>query len=65
MDIVNVNFEEKITIKIAGEIISLVAFKTLEHGNIKFGLDAPRSIKVHREEIYHALKLKEEPLDAE
>lgn len=59
MDIMTVNFEEKLIFSIKGEDIQLVAFKTLEHGNVKFGVEAPRSVKVHREEIYHAIKEKE------
>lgn len=59
MDILNVPFEEPFTVELNGEKVQVIAFKTLEHGNIKFGVDAPRSIKVHREEIYHAIKEKE------
>lgn len=59
MKIVTTTFEEPITLSIKGELVRLVAFKTAEHGNIKFGVDAPRNIKVHREEIYQLIKLKE------
>lgn len=62
MNIVNVLFEEPLFISVGGEIVQLVAFRTQEHGNIKFGVEAPRSINVHREEIYHAIKLKEQAL---
>jgi len=60
MNIVTVSFEETLYISLDGEIVQLVAFKTPEHGNIKFGVSAPRSINVHREEIYHAIKQKKE-----
>lgn len=60
MNIVNVSFEEPLFISIDDDIVRLVAFKTLEQDNIKFGVQAPRSINVHREEIYHAIKLKQE-----
>ena len=60
MNIVTVSFEEPLLISIKGEVVQLVAFKTPEHGNIKFGVQAPRAINVHREEIYHAIKLKKE-----
>lgn len=60
MRIVNINFEENLTLTIDQEVVQLVAFKTPEHGNIKFGVNAPRSIKVHREEIYQAIKRKEQ-----
>ena len=60
MNIVTLPFEEPISILINGETVQVVAFKTAEHGNIKFGIQAPRSIQVHREEIYQAIKQKEE-----
>lgn len=60
MNIVTVSFEEPIIISIDGENVQLVAFKTQEHGNIKFGVQAPRSINVHREEIYNAIKEKQQ-----
>jgi carbon storage regulator len=59
MDIHSVNFEEALYITIKGEIVRLVAFKTQDHGNIKFGVDAPLSINIHREEIYEAIKKKQ------
>lgn len=58
MDIITINFEEHLILNVGGEHVQLVAFKTLEHGNIKFGVQAPRSINVHREEIYQAIKQK-------
>ena len=60
MNIVTITFEEPLIISINDEIIQLIAFKTPEHGNIKFGVEAPRSINIHREEIYHAIKLKQQ-----
>ena len=60
MDIINVSFEESLIILVGGEVVELVAFKTPEHGNIKFGVQAPRSVNIHREEIYHAIKNKEQ-----
>lgn len=59
MQILNIPFEEPLTISLNGETVHVVAFKTQEDGNIKFGVKAPRSINVHREEIYHAIKNKE------
>lgn len=58
MDIITLPFEEPLTISVDGAQVQVIAFKTLEHGNIKFGVEAPRSIEVHREEIYHAIKQK-------
>lgn len=60
MNIVNIPFDEPLTFLIQGETVQVIAFKTQEHGNIKFGVQAPRSINVHREEIYHAIKQKEQ-----
>ncbi len=59
MDIITLQFEEPLIIKIADKVVKILAFKTPEHGNIKFGVDAPRAINVHREEIFHAIKQKE------
>lgn len=59
MQILMIPFEEPITIMVENETVKLLAFKTSEHGNIKFGVEAPRSLKVHREEIYFAIKEKE------
>ena len=65
MKILTVGFEEAFTVNINGETIQIIAFKTMEPGNIKFGINAPKSIKVHREEVYQAIKLKErEPIEA-
>lgn len=60
MNIVTASFEDPLVICINGEVVRLLAFKTAEHGNIKFGVEAPRSVKVHREEIYQAIKIKEQ-----
>lgn len=56
MNIVTVDFEEPVILSINGQEVRVVAFKTQEHGHIKFGVDAPRSIQVHREEVYLAIK---------
>lgn len=60
MRIVSVSFEEPLIISIDDKIVHVVAFKTQEHGNIKFGVQAPRSVNVHREEIYYAIKKKQQ-----
>lgn len=59
MNIITITFEERLTFCVNGDLINLIAFRMPEHGNIKFGVDAPRTIKVHREEIYDAIKSKE------
>lgn len=58
MDIINLNFEEPLTLLINKQKIQLIAFKTSEPGNIKFGIDAPKTVQVHREEIYQAIQQK-------
>lgn len=63
MNILSVPFEEPLTILIEDQKIQIIAFKTQEHGNIKFGIQAPRSVQVHREEIYQAIKQKKEAED--
>lgn len=59
MDIVTIQFEEPLIITIGNQVVQVLAFKTQEHGNIKFGVEAPRSINVHREEIFLAIKQKQ------
>ena len=59
MDITTIPFEAPMHIDINGQKVEIIAFRTAEHGNIKFGVNAPRSINVHREEIYLAIKQKE------
>lgn len=59
MDIISLRFEEPLIININNTVVKVLAFKTQEHGNIKFGVEAPRSINVHREEIFHAIKQKQ------
>lgn len=59
MDIISLQFEEPLIIRIADTAIKILAFRTQEHGNIKFGVEAPRTINVHREEIFHAIKQKQ------
>lgn len=59
MDIISLQFDEPLIIRIADTTVKILAFRTPEHGNIKFGVDAPRSINVHREEIFNAIKQKQ------
>lgn len=60
MDIVSLQFEEPLMICVNNTIIKILAFKTQEHGNVKFGVEAPRSVNVHREEIFHAIRQKQQ-----
>ena len=59
MDILSLQYEEPLLIQINSTLVKVLAFKTQEPGNIKFGVEAPRSIQVHREEIFHAIKQKQ------
>lgn len=59
MDILTIPFEKPLLITIKGSLVEITPFKTSEHGNVKFGVNAPRTIDVHREEIYHAIKQKQ------
>jgi carbon storage regulator len=63
MDIVCLSFEDPLMITINNDNIRLVLFKTQEPGNIKFGIEAPRSINVHREEIYRAIQSKQNAIE--
>lgn len=59
MDIITIPFEETFSLTVDGQHVKIITFRTLEPGNIKFGIDAPRSLKVNREEVYLALKEEE------
>lgn len=56
MDILTLPFESSFTLTVQGQTIHLITFKTPEHGNIKFGIDAPRSVQINREEIHLAIQ---------
>ena len=56
MEILITPFEEPIQINLNGDIVKIIAFKTAERGNIKFGIEAPRSVKVNREEVFEMIK---------
>jgi carbon storage regulator len=59
MDIVMINFEQPLHINRNDSKVTLITFKTAEPGQVKFGVEAPKNIKVHREEVYQAIKDKE------
>ena len=65
MDIISLEFEEPLMVKIGAITVKILAFKTTEHGNIKFGVEAPRTVNIHREEIFHAIKRKEQTSSVE
>lgn len=47
-------------IMIGDKIIIMVTQIDLEHGRVKIGIQAPRDLPVHREEVYKAIKRNEE-----
>jgi len=63
MDIIWVEFEKNLIIVKDNQTVKVTPFLTLEHGNVKFGVDAPRSLSVNREEIFHKKKIQETALD--
>lgn len=64
MDILSVPFETVFALTIKGELIKIRTFKTPEHGNIKFGIEAPKSVTINREEIHLALVEQKTPTPA-
>ena len=56
MKIIQIEFETPLTFTVSNQIVTVIAFKSPEPGNIKFGVEAPRAIKVHREEVYNLIK---------
>ncbi|MFY7697587.1 MAG: carbon storage regulator [Legionella sp.] len=59
MQIHTLSFEEPLVITIDGQVVQVIAFKTQDPGIIKFGVEAPRSINIHREEVYQAIMQKQ------
>ena len=57
MEIINIPFEQIYTIEVYGEPIQVTLYKTTENGQVKFGIAAPRHVKVNREEIYSKQKM--------
>ncbi len=65
MNIINLDFEEPLYININGNLVQMFVFKTQEPGNLKFGIEAPRTVQVHREEIYQIIQQKKYLVDVE
>lgn len=69
MEITTIEFEGKLVLNINNQKVCIIPFLTQEHGNIKFGIDAPRGVGVDREEVHKRkqekikLKFSEERLD--
>lgn len=56
MEIMNLSFEEPLTIELRGQRLSVTVFKSLEEGVYQVGIEAPKSISVNREEVQLAKK---------
>ena len=63
MKILTIPLEEHFYIHIGSQKIKLVTFATPEPGNIKFGIEASRDVKVHREEVYQVIQKQLESTD--
>lgn len=58
MEIIHLPFEQIYTLEVYGQTIQMTLYKTTEEGQVKFGISAPRQVKVNREEIYTKQKQK-------
>lgn len=52
MEIIHLPFEQTYTLDVYGQTIQITLYKTAEDGQVKFGINAPRQVKVNREEVY-------------
>lgn len=57
MDIITENFGNNLIIDYKGKEIKIRIFN-MYNGQVKFGIEAPEGIPVHREEIYELIKAK-------
>lgn len=55
MEILSINFEKSAILEINGVKIGITPFKEKDEDIIKIGIDAPKSIRVNREEIHKQL----------
>lgn len=55
MEIITEDFEKNLIINYRGKTIRLRIFN-MHNGQIKFGIEAPEGIPVHREEIYELIQ---------
>lgn len=55
MDIITVSFEESLLIHINHEWVKFTTFKSTEPGHVKLGIEAPKTVSVHREEVHNLL----------
>ena len=58
MDIINEDFGKNLIIDYQGKIVKLHIFN-INNGQVKFGIEAPSGVSIHREEIYELIKAKE------
>ena len=60
MDITKITFGKSVTLRYKGKNVVLRVFN-MQNGQIKFGIDAPSGISIHREEIYRLINEKSKP----
>lgn len=58
MDIITEDFGKNLVIEIGGETVTLRIFN-MSNDQIKFGIDAPSGLSIHREEIYKLIQEKD------
>ncbi len=56
MEILNLDFEQPFYIQKDDELVKIILFSTLDEKIIKFGIEASKNIKIHREEIYESIQ---------
>jgi sRNA-binding carbon storage regulator CsrA len=50
MELRNLPFEQAMTLRINNQDVEITVFKTCDDSNIKFGINAPPSVQIDREE---------------
>ena len=64
MEILHVDFEQSFFIQKDTEVVKIILFTTLNEKIIKFGIEASKNIKIHREEIYESIQNQKKSADS-
>ncbi|KTC86379.1 carbon storage regulator [Legionella drozanskii] len=57
MEIITLSFEETLVVQLNNQLVTILPKKGQQlQGDISFGIAAPKSISVDREEVYHLKK---------
>lgn len=56
MEVTYIDFESPLILTINNQIVKIVLYASKEISSVQFGIDAPRTISVHREERYSSKK---------